>query len=175
MAERNVKRAPRRVSRRKQGSTRRRTAVVLLAQAPPHTRTQRRDFPHQQAGKRRRADAVLDHEAVLVRNLGPNPSLAQSSAAAGGRACRALRPFTAASAGKRVPAGNPAYTSHAGSGCGVLVAKGWSVRWHDCPDGGTSLHRDHNAALNILRLGHEPRRPGYGLQALTPPVGAYVA
>jgi putative transposase len=27
------------------------------------------------------------------------------------------------------------------------------VRWHACPKCGASLHRDHNAALNILRLG----------------------
>jgi transposase len=26
-------------------------------------------------------------------------------------------------------------------------------RWHSCPDYGTSLHRDQNAAMNIERLG----------------------
>jgi len=38
-----------------------------------------------------------------------------------------------------------------------MVWKGLSVRWHQCPyeDCGTSLHRDHNAARNILRLGQE--------------------
>jgi hypothetical protein len=35
----------------------------------------------------------------------------------------------------------------------VVVSKGLSVRWHACPEGATSLHRDHNAALTILRLG----------------------
>ena len=44
---------------------------------------------------------------------------------------------------------DPAYTSQACSGCGVMVEKGLSVRWHECPDCGTSLHRDHNAAKNI--------------------------
>jgi hypothetical protein len=61
--------------------------------------------------------------------------------------------FKAVAAGKTVVAMPPAYTSHACSGCGVLVATGVSVRWHVCPDGGTSLHRDHNAAKNIERLG----------------------
>ncbi|HEV8192720.1 MAG TPA: zinc ribbon domain-containing protein [Ktedonobacterales bacterium] len=44
----------------------------------------------------------------------------------------------------------PASTAHACSGCGVLVQQGLAVRWHACPERGTSLHRDHNAALNIL-------------------------
>ncbi|HEV2458530.1 MAG TPA: zinc ribbon domain-containing protein, partial [Ktedonobacterales bacterium] len=61
------------------------------------------------------------------------------------------------------------------SGCGVLVHKGLSVRWHACPDCGTSLHRDHNAALNILRRGQEMSRAGQALQVLTQPVGADVA
>jgi transposase len=34
-----------------------------------------------------------------------------------------------------------------------MAQKGLSVRWHACPDCGTSLHRDHNAARNIERAG----------------------
>jgi putative transposase len=59
----------------------------------------------------------------------------------------------AAYAGRRVVAVPPAYTSQTCSGCGVLVQKGLSVRWHFCPDCGTSLHRDHNAARNRERAG----------------------
>ena len=51
----------------------------------------------------------------------------------------------------------PAYTSQTCSGCGVVVKKGLSVRWHSCPECGTSLHRDHNAAKNIERLGQSLR------------------
>ena len=63
----------------------------------------------------------------------------------------------AACAGHSVVAVNPAYTSQTCSGCGVLVQKGLSVRWHACPECGTSLHRDHNAAKNIERLGQSLR------------------
>jgi len=175
VAELNLKRAQRRVSRRKKGSKRRRKAVVLLAKAQQHTRNQRRDFHHQEACKLLRAYDVIYHEELLVRNMVQNHSLAKSISDAGWSAFIAILTFKAESAGKRVQAVNPAYTSQACSGCGVLVSKGLSVRWHECPDCGTSLHRDHNAALNILRLGQEQRRPGYGLQALTQPVGAYVA
>jgi len=61
--------------------------------------------------------------------------------------------FKAVYAGRSVVAVPPAYTSQTCSGCGVVVKKGLSVRWHECPDCGTSLHRDHNAAKNIERLG----------------------
>lgn len=56
-------------------------------------------------------------------------------------------------AGVTVIAVNPRNTSQACSGCGVLVPKTLSQRQHDCVDCGLSLGRDHNAALNILRLG----------------------
>src|SRR5262249_7208323 len=81
----------------------------------------------------------------------------------------------AVEAGKTVVAVPPAFTSQACSGCSVLVYKGLSVRWHLCPNCGTSLHRDHNAACNILRLGRERRAAGQALQALTWPVGPSVA
>jgi transposase len=56
-----------------------------------------------------------------------------------------------------------------------MVWKGLSTRWHDCPACGLSIHRDHNSARDILRLGQEQfsgvaavdTRPGYGLQART--------
>ncbi|HEV2458576.1 MAG TPA: transposase, partial [Ktedonobacterales bacterium] len=86
----------------------------------------------------------------------------------------AILACTAGGAGQRVLAVNPAFTSQRCCGCGVIVSQGVSVRWHACPDCGTSLQRDHNAARNILRLGQEHRRPGYGLRTPTWPVGACV-
>jgi putative transposase len=63
--------------------------------------------------------------------------------------------FKAAGAGKRVRAVDPASTSQTWSGGGRAVWKGFSLRWHHCPykDGGVSLERDHNAALNVLAVG----------------------
>ena len=46
----------------------------------------------------------------------------------------------------------PHYTSLECSGCGVMVKKSLSTRTHTCACG-TTLDRDHNAALNILRIG----------------------
>jgi putative transposase len=98
-----------------------------------------------------------------------NHSLAKSISDAGWSAFLAILTFKAASAGKRAVAVNPAFTSQACSGCGRVVYKGLSVRWHRCPyeDCGISLHRDHNAALNILALGKEVSGAGQAPQAPT--------
>jgi putative transposase len=56
-------------------------------------------------------------------------------------------------AGKWVIPVNPRGTTQICSGCGEKVPKKIWDRHHDCPKCGLSLGRDHNAALNILRLG----------------------
>jgi putative transposase len=162
-----LRRCQRRVARRKKGSHGRRKAVVLLAKAHQHIRNQRRDFHHKEAHELVQAYDVIYHEDLQVRNLVRNHALAKRIADAGWRAFLAILTFKAASAGKRVQAVNPAFTSQICSGCGVIVQKGLSVRWHSCPECGAGLHRDHNAALNILRLGQEQSRPGHGRQAST--------
>jgi putative transposase len=83
--------------------------------------------------------------------------------------------FKAAWASRRVVAAPSAFTSQICSGCGIVVHKGLSVRWHVCPECGTNLHRDHNAALNILALGREQSAVGQTAQASTWPGGASVA
>jgi len=40
-------------------------------------------------------------------------------------------------------------TSQECSGCGVPVPKALRERWHSCPDCGLSIHRGHNAGINI--------------------------
>jgi putative transposase len=59
----------------------------------------------------------------------------------------------AESAGRLVIAVDPKNTSQNCSGCGFKVKKTLSQRQHNCPDCGISLHRDHNAALNVLHRG----------------------
>jgi putative transposase len=166
-AEAYLRRCQRRVARRKKGSHRRRKAVVLLARTHQHIRNQRRDFHHREAAKLVKAYDVIYYEDLRVANMMRNYHLAKSIADAGWSGFLNILTFKAASAGKRVQAVNPAFTSQACSGCGVIVSKGLSVRWHSCPECGTGLHRDHNAALNILRLGQEQGRRGYRLQAST--------
>ncbi len=61
--------------------------------------------------------------------------------------------YKAAWAGRAFVAVNPAYTNQDCSACGHRQHKTLAVRIHQCPCCGLTLDRDHNAAVNILRLG----------------------
>jgi putative transposase len=148
--ERRLKRAQRRVSRRVTGSQRRRKAVQLLSKAHQKVRRARQDFHHKTALGLVRHYDTISHEDLQPANLVKNHPLAKSSSDAGWRAFVSILSCKAAYAGKTVVAVPPAFTSQACSGCGALVHKGLSVRWHTCLECGTSLQRDHNAARNIL-------------------------
>jgi putative transposase len=152
-AERRLKTAQRRVSRRKKGSNRRRKAVKLLAKVHLKVKRQRTDFHHKTALKLVQTNDTIYHEDLQTANMIKNHHLAKSICDAGWSAFLSILTAKAAYAGRRVVAVPPAYTSQTCSGCGVIVSKGLSVRWHECPDCGASLHRDHNAAKNIERLG----------------------
>ena len=156
-AERALKTAQRRVSRRKKGSNRRRKAVKLLAKAHQTVRRQRQDFHHKTALALLRENDVLYHENLQTANMVKNHHLAKSIQDAGWAAFLSILAAKAVYAGRRVVAVPPAGTSQTCSGCGVLVAKGLSVRWHRCPECRTGLHRDHNAARNRERLGQRLR------------------
>jgi putative transposase len=146
------------VSRRKKGSDRRKKAVKMLAKAHRKVRRQRADFHHKTALQLVRENDTIYHEDVQMANMVKNHHFATSISDAGWAAFLVVLAFKAACAGKRVIAVSPAYTSQLCSGCGAIVAKGLSVRWHSCPECGTSLHRDHDAAKNIERLGQSRRR-----------------
>jgi putative transposase len=156
-AERALKTAQWRVSRRKKGSNRCRKAVTLLAKAHQKVRRQRADFHHKTALALVRANDTIYCEDLQVRNMVRNHHLAKSISDAGWSVFLSILAFKAACAGREIIAVNPAFTSQICSGCGVLVQKGLSIRWHSCPDCGTSLHRDHNAAKKIERAGQARR------------------
>jgi putative transposase len=164
-AERALKTAQRRVSRRKRGSNRRRKAVTLLARTHQTVGRQRQDLHHKTALALVRTNDTIYHEELQTANMVKNHHLAKSINDAGWAAFLTILAFKAECAGKRVAAVPPAYTSQICSGCGVIVQKGLSVRWHACPDCGTSLHRDQNAAKNIERFGQN-LRGGAGILAL---------
>ena len=152
-AEKALAKAQRRKNRRKRGSQRRRKAIKLLRKRYQKVAQARRDFHHKTALSLLKEYDTVYYEALQVANLVQNEHLAKSIYDAGWIQFCAILSFKAENAGKRAVAVPPAYTSQVCYGCGVLVQKGLSVRWHECPDCGASLHRDHNAALNILWVG----------------------
>jgi putative transposase len=156
-AEKRLVKRERRVSKRKKGSYRRRKAVRLLQRAHQKIARQRRDSHHKTALSLLQQYDTVYFEDLQVANLVQNGQRAKSTHDAGwGQFCTILV-FKAANAGKQAVAVPPAFTSQVCSGCGASVQKGLSVRWHECPDCGASLHRDHNAAQNILWVGQTHR------------------
>ena len=137
---------------------------MLLAKAHQKVARQRADFHHKTALALVRENDAIYHEDLQTANMVKNHHLAKSISDAGWGQFLSILSFKAACAGRSVVAVPPAYTSQTCSGCGVLISKGLSVRWHACPDCGTNLHRDHNAAKNIERLG-QSRRGGAGVLA----------
>ena len=139
-------------------------------------RRQRQDFHHKTALALVRANDTIYHEDLQTANMVRNHHLAKSIPMLAGAQFLTILAFKAAYAGKRVVAVPPAYTSQTVFWLWrAWSQKGLSVRWHTCPDCGTSLHRDHNAALNILRLGKNQSGAGQTPQARTQPDGADVA
>jgi putative transposase len=141
--------------------------VKLLATARLKVKRQRQDIHHKTAPALVRVNDTINHEDVQTANPVRNHHLAKSIQDAGWAQILSILSDKAACAGRSVVAVNPAFTSQTCSGYGVLVAKGPSVRWHNRPDCGTSLHRDHNAAKNIERLGQARRGPWRRLRRRT--------
>jgi putative transposase len=151
--------------------------VKWLARAYQKVKRQQQDFHHKTA-----LALVLQYDTVYYEdlqtvNMLKNHHRAKSIADAGWSAflgilgILGILSFRAACARRSVVAVPPAYTSQACSGCGVIVQKGLSVGWHACPECGTSLQRDHNAARNILPLGGEDVGPGRPLRRQRGPMG----
>jgi putative transposase len=175
-AEKALKKAQRRVSRRKKGSKRRRKAVALCAKQRQHVRRQRHDFHHKTALDLVRAYDVIYVEAIQSSNLSRRPASQQDEHGAyvhngasqkaglnkrihdaGWRHFLSILACKAACAGKRVEAVPPAYTSQDCSCCGERMQISLSVRTHVCTHCGLILDRDENAARNILWLGQSLR------------------
>jgi putative transposase len=164
MAETELKRTQRRVSKRKRGSVRRQKMVRTLARKHRRVERARRDFHFKIAlGLVRKYDLIAV-EDLNVRGLSRG-MLAKPVNDAGWSQFAEILRFKAESAGRVVIAVNPNGTSQVCSGCGCvpLERKTLAVRTHRCSECGLVLDRDTNAARNILHLARaEPSASGHG-------------
>jgi putative transposase len=144
-----------RVSRRQKGSNRRKKALQQVAKQHKKVADKRKDFHFKTVNNLLGKYDVVVHEDLNVKGLS-HSMLAKSVHDAGWSSFLNILTTKAENAGLLVIAVNPSGTSQDCSSCGAKVPKKLHIRWHDCPNCGCSLDRDHNAALNILNraVGH---------------------
>lgn len=140
------------LSRCKRGSHRRSKARRAVAQTHRRIRNQRADFLHKESRKLVNEYGTIVFEKLQPANMVRKHSLALSISDAGWGQFVSYTTHKAENAGRSVVTVSPAYTSQVCSSCGAIKKKELSERWHSC-ECGCSLDRDHNAAINILRLG----------------------
>ena len=167
-AQNALRRAQRKVARRKKGGHRRRKAVQSLQRVHAHVRNQRSDFHHQVSRKLANAYDLIAIENLRIKNLVKSSKtnlhakrgLSRSIHDAGWGGFLSKLDYKAESAGRKLIKVNPNGTSQR-CPCGAAVPKDLDQRWHHCPECGLSVSRDHASALEILRR-------GLRLQARTP-------
>ncbi len=174
--------AHQKVNRRQPRSHRRSRAKKALSRLYRKMRNRRRDFQHKESRKLVDHYRVIVFEDLQIPNMTATPKPKQEEETGkylpNGAAAKAglnksildagwgsfvqLCASKAEEAGGTVVKVAPHFTTQVCSGCGVVVPKDLSVRWHSCPDCGTELDRDHNAALNILHRYQRTKQSSLG-------------
>jgi putative transposase len=110
----------------------------------------------QTANLTKRPKAKQDEETgqYLPNGTAAKAGLNKSILDAGWSTFTEMTRVKAAWAGRTVLFVNPFMTSQLCSGCGAMVKKDLSERWHSC-ECGTELDRDTNSAKLILNLGYQ--------------------
>jgi putative transposase len=154
-SEKRLKRLQRRVSQRKKGSANRRKAINRMARQHLKVSRQRKDHAVKTAGALVASNDLIAYENLQVPNMVKNHKLAKSISDASWSMFTEWVEYFAKLHKIVTVAVPPQYTSTDCSGCGERVQKTLSQRTHQCLKCGTNLHRDHNAAKNILVKGLE--------------------
>ena len=154
-SENRLKRLQRRVSKRKKGSKNRKKAINKMARQHLKVSRQRKDFAVKTAGALVASHDLIAYENLQVKNLVKNHKLAKSISDASWSMFIDWVEYFAKLHKIVTVAVPPQYTSQDCSGCGERVKKTLSQRTHQCLRCGLKMHRDHNAAQNILVKGLE--------------------
>ncbi|MFK7697582.1 RNA-guided endonuclease InsQ/TnpB family protein [Paenibacillus sp. HJGM_3] len=149
--EAKLKRQQKNVSRKQRGSNRRCKAVMVLARQHEHVANQRKDYAHKISRRLVNMYDLIAFEDLNVQGMARNHHLAKSIADAGWNALIQFVTYKAESAGRQVVRVDPRHTSQHCSVCNKIVKKTLAERVHHCPHCSTTLDRDVNAAINILR------------------------
>jgi putative transposase len=173
-AQANLKKLQRRFAKEKKQTPRWYKLLWALGKAHSRVARKRLDFLHKAANELLAKADILCCEDLRITHMTRRPRpkkddaghYAPNGAAAKGGLNKSILDagwgtfldiltYKAKVLGKRIVRVPPAYTSQGCSNCATIVKKTLSQRTHQCHACGYVAHRDHNAALNILRLGLE--------------------
>jgi len=146
-----IKRAHRRLSRRKGGSNNRKKARHMLARLYERINNKRRDFLHKTSAYYTSRYDPIFLERLRVSNMAKNHRLARKILDASWYTFKMMCKYKA----NRVVEVEPAYSSIECSCCNHPVPKSLAVRTHVCTKCGATLDRDYNSAINHLQKGLE--------------------
>ena len=162
-----LKKRQRQVSKKKKGSNNRSKAINKLARTHLKVSRQRKDFVVKTARTLCTSNDVIVLENLNVRGLVKNHNLALSISDASWSIFREWLEYFGTIFNREIIVVDPKFTSQDCSNCGQRIKKSLSTRTHKCSCG-TVLCRDHNAAINILKLGtggQPETSPIYGVNA----------
>ena len=153
--EMDIVNAQRKLSAQKKGTPERAKARKVVARVHERIKNKRHNFVHQISRQIVDEFRFIAAEDLAINNMKKTKYRCMNKSI-GDAAWRMLLDciqYKAEEAGIGFVKVNPAYTSQICSRCGQRERKNLSVRTHKCSCCGFTLHRDHNAAINILRLG----------------------
>ena len=153
-----LKLAQQRLSRKKKGSANRRKARRVVALKHERVGNCRQDFHHKLSHDLVKRFDTIKVEALNINGMVQNHPLAKAINDVAWGNFFTITKAKAESAGRTFEKVNPAYTSQDCSGCGHRQKMPLSVRVFECAKCHLKIHRDHNAALNILGRG-APSKP----------------
>lgn len=151
--EKELVKAQRKLSKEVKGTPERAKRRKPVARIHERTAFRRKDFAHQETRKIVNRFGFIAVEDLEVNRMVHNHCLAKSISDAAWSLFFTLLFFKAENAGRTVVRVNPAYTSQDCSQCGHRQKLSLADRVYRCPCCQLILGRDHNAALNVLKLG----------------------
>ena len=139
------------LAKKKRGSNRRKKAKIQVARIYEKMANQRLDFQFKVANH-----YIKNYDIICIEKMNSFNSFRSINKSMRDVAWFQffnILHFKAEEAGREIVEVPSHNTSQVCSQCGTLVPKTLDVRTHKCPHCNTSIDRDYNSALNILRLG----------------------
>jgi len=151
--EKNLVKGQRKLSKAEKGTALLNKVLKVVQHVHERIANKRKYFAHKVSLNLVKAYDLITFEDLNISGMTQNHQLAKHIADVAWNQLIILTSYKAEWAGKRVELVNPYNTPQMCSRCSEIVKKDLSERIHICPYCGLTLDRDHNAAINILRLG----------------------